>query len=93
MFSNIYCLVRKVYLQSFPPTLEFSELTPTPTKMLTLFGVYAGVIRNPQGATESRIVEEFYPVSPLEKIRSVGIVTRLEAIALRLEAIANRLEA
>ena len=61
--------------------------------MLTLFGVYAGVIRNPQGATESRIVEEFYPVSPLEKIRSVGIVTRLEAIALRLEAIANRLEA
>ena len=35
---------RKVYLHSFPPTLEFSELTPTPTKMLTLFGVYAGVI-------------------------------------------------
>ena len=35
---------RQIYLHSFPPRLKFSELMSTPTKMLTLFGIYAGII-------------------------------------------------
>ena len=53
MFSTFYGLgavpkqleaLEKHTCTRFHQRWEFSELTPTPTKMRTLFGVYAGVI-------------------------------------------------